>query len=90
MALSTDNFSIDGTAVLVVDQSPSGMRVTVHNTSQSTPVYVGNSDVTSVTGFRLDAKDKFQFQLNAGEQLWAICANSFTAVLSVLKQSQYA
>lgn len=90
MAISTDNFAIDGTAVLVVDQSPSGLKVHLHNVSQGTPIFIGkDSTVTSVTGFQIDAKDKVEFVLHAGEQLWAICANSSNAVLSVMRQTQY-
>ena len=32
MALASNNYSVDGTAVLIAVDSPSGCRVTVHNT----------------------------------------------------------
>jgi hypothetical protein len=91
MALSSNQYSVDGTAVLIAVDSPSGCRVTVHNTDQGNAVYLnGSSSVSSVTGYRLDAKDKLQLTLNASEQLWAICSSGQTAVVAVLRQTQYA
>ena len=91
MSLTTNQYAINATATLVVDQSASGVRCTLHNIDQGNPVYVGaSSSVTSVTGFRMDAKDKLQVTLNPSEQLWAICAANQTATLAVVRQTQYA
>lgn len=91
MALQSNNYSVDGTAVLIAVDSPSGVRLTIHNTDQGAPVYLnGGSSVTSVTGFRIDAKQVVQLTLNPSEQLWAICGTGQTAVVSVLRQTQYA
>lgn len=91
MALQSNNYSVDGTAVLIALDSPSGCRLTIHNTDQGNPVYVnGSSGVSSVTGFRIDAKQVVQLTLNPAEQLWAICAAAQTAVVSVIRQTQYA
>ena len=91
MALTTNQYSVDGTAVLLVADSPSGIRVTLHNTDQGNPVYInGASTVSSVTGFRIDAKQVVQLTLNASEQLWGICGAGQTAVVAILKQTQYA
>lgn len=91
MAVTTNQYAVTSTATLVVDQSPSGVRVTLHNIDQGNAVYVGSSSaVTSVTGFRMDAKDKLQVTLNPSEQLWAVCANAQTATLAVIRQTQYA
>ena len=91
MSLSTNQYAVNNTATLVCDQSASGARVTIHNIDQGNAIYVGGgSTVSSVTGFRLDAKDKFQFDLNPSEQLWAICAPNQTATLAVVRQTQYA
>lgn len=90
MAINTDNYTIDGTAVLIANSSPSGCRIHIHNTTQGTPLWLGgNSSVTDVTGFRVDGKDQFEFILHPNEQLWAICANATTAVVSVMRQTQY-
>ena len=89
--LQSNNYSVDGTAVLIAVDSSSGCRITVHNTDQGAPVYVnGGSSVSTVTGFRLDAKQVMQLTLNPSEQLWAICGTGQTAVVSVLRQTQYA
>lgn len=91
MALGSNQYSVTSTPALVALDSPSGVRVTLHNTDQGTPVYInGSSSVSSVTGYRLDAKDKIQITLNPGEQLWAVCGSGQTAVVSVLRQTQYA
>ena len=91
MALASNNYTVDGTAVLIAVDSSSGCRVTVHNTDQGNAVYInGSSSVTSVTGFRVDAKQVVQLTLNPAEQLWAICAAAQTAVVSVIRQTQYA
>jgi hypothetical protein len=91
MALTSNQYSVTSTPALVALDSPSGVRVTLHNTDQGTPVYVnGSSSVSTVTGFRMDAKDKLQLTLNAGEQVWAVCASGQSAVLAVLRQTQYA
>jgi hypothetical protein len=91
MALTSNQYSVDGTAVLICDQSPSGVRVTIHNTDQGNALYVnGGSSVSTVTGYRIDAKDKLQLTLNPAEQLWAICSTGQTVVVAVLKQTQYA
>lgn len=90
MAINTNQYAIDGTAVLIADQSPSGCRIHLHNTSQGVPVYLGGDHtVTSSTGYQIDAKDKFEFVLHPNEKLWAICANSQNAVVAVLRQTQY-
>lgn len=91
MAIASNNYTVDGTAVLIAADSPSGARLTIHNTDQGTPVYFnGGSTVTSVTGFRIDAKQIIQLTLNPSEQLWAISGSGQTAVVSVIRQTQYA
>jgi hypothetical protein len=91
MALTTNQYSVDGTAVLLVSDSPSGVRVMLHNTDQGAPVYInGQSTVTTVTGFRIDAKQVVQLVLNPSEQLWAIAGTGQNPVVAILKQTQYA
>ena len=91
MALTTQQTAVNSTAALLVDNSPSGLRVTLHNTDQGSPVYIGaSSAVSTATGFRMDAKDKLQLTLNPSEQVWAICASGQTATVAVIRQTQYA
>lgn len=91
MALTSNQYAVDGTAVLLVDQSPSGVRLTLHNIDQGNPIYVnGQSTVSSVTGFRVDAKQIVQLTLNAGEQLWGIAGAGQTATIAIIRQTQYA
>lgn len=91
MALQTNNYTVNATATLIASDSPSGVRVRVHNTDQGNPVYVGSSSsVSTVTGFRVDAKQAFDVLLNPSEQLWAICATAQSAVVSIIRQTQYA
>ena len=90
MALTTNQYALNSTPVIVADQSPSGVQISLHNIDQGTPCFVGaNSSVSSVTGFKLDAKDKVQLVLQPSEQLWAVCAAGQTSTLAVIRQTQY-
>ena len=51
--------------------------------SGSGTVYLGNSDVTTSTGYRMDNGDKLSMQLGDNEALYAI-ASSGTAVVYVM------
>jgi hypothetical protein len=87
--LQTSNYTItSGSAVLICDGDPSGIHVQLHNTDNTTPIYLGGSTgVTSTTGYRMDGKDKVNFILSAMQPLWAICASG-SATISVLRQPQ--
>lgn len=87
--LQTSNYTItNASAVLICDGDPSGIHVQLHNTDNTTPIYLGGSaGVTSTTGFRMDGKDKINFVLAAMQPLWAICASG-SATISVLRQPQ--
>lgn len=76
---------------MLVDQSPSGVRVTLHNIDQGNPVYInGASSVSTVTGFRVDAKQIVQLDLNPSEQLWGVTSANTNATVSIIRQTQYA
>lgn len=87
--LQTSNYTItSGSAVLICDGDPSGIHLALHNTDNTTPIYLGGSaSVTSTNGYRMDGKDKFNFILSAMQPLWAICASG-SAIISVLRQPQ--
>ena len=91
MALTSNQYSVTSTPTLLVDQSPSGVRVTLHNLDQGNPVYInGASSVSTVTGFRIDAKQIVQFDLNPSEQLWGVTSPNTSSTVAIIRQTQYA
>ena len=59
-------------------------EIAVKNHDGTNPVYVGKSDVTSSTGFRLSAGESMSFSLAGGEKLYAR-ATGGTCVVGVIE-----
>ena len=68
-------------ATLLVTSNRADQMVYLH--SGSGTVYLGNSDVTISTGYRMDNGDKFSMQLGDNEALYAI-ASSGTPIVYVM------
>jgi hypothetical protein len=79
-AITTTQFSVDGTAVLIAESNGTPLEVHLHS---SGAIYVGNSNVTSSTGLRLDSNDKITFTIPDNTSLYAI-AGSGTQTLYVM------
>ena len=73
---TTAQFSIATTRTQIVETLPFDQTVLLHCASGS--VYVGDSTVTTSTGFRLDNGDKLTLPVGDHEGLWAIAAASST------------
>lgn len=67
-------FTISSTRNQIVAALPFDQTVLLHCASGA--VYVGDSTVTTSTGFRLDNGDKVTLPVGDHEGLWAIAANS--------------
>ena len=69
-AITTTQFSVDGTAVKIA--SSQGSPLEVHSHCASGSIYLGNSAVTTATGYRMDNGDKDTFTVPDGSALYAI------------------
>ena len=81
MPLSSAKFSVDGTAVELVE-SGGNYEATIHVASGT--VYLGDATVTSTTGYKMDNGDKIQVTCPDGSGLYAISASG-TQTVYVLK-----
>lgn len=80
MTTKSNQFTVDGTAVLVVPAAPQYQEVSLHSTQS---VFIGDSAVTSLTGYRLDKDLNFSFTLAPNIDCYAI-GNGVTATLFTL------
>ena len=78
MSLSSAQFSIDGTAVKLAESN--GVPIEVHVHSASGSIYLGDSTVTTSTGYRLDNGDKAVFTIADHTALYAISASGSQTV----------
>ena len=80
MTTKSSQVTVDGTAVLIVAAAPQYQEVSLHSTQT---VFVGDSVVTSSTGYRLDKDLNFTFTLAPNTEAYAI-GNGVTATLYTL------
>ena len=79
-------YSVDGTAVKIVDVEPSNRTVLVHVAGNNI-VYLGGADVTAGNGLNTEKSAvPLEVLVPAGETLWAIASNGVTETLRVLVQ----
>jgi hypothetical protein len=57
----------------------------IHNNEATTSIYVGNSEVTTENGLRLESKDSLELFMNAGESIYVI-STSNNHLITWLKQ----
>ena len=80
--MRTAQYSVTTTPVKIADQSGSPRKVTIH--SETVASYLGDRNVTSSTGYKLDANDKITLDVNGGSELWLVTATG-TAAVSVFE-----
>jgi hypothetical protein len=80
--MRTAQYSVTTTPVKIVDQAGSPRKVTIH--SETVASYLGDRNVTSSTGYKLDANDKITLDVNGGSELWLVTA-TLTAAVSVFE-----
>lgn len=59
--------------------------ITVFNASNTNWLYLGNSDVTTATGYPVLPYQGLPFDMCAGAQLYGICETGKTATIKVLE-----
>jgi hypothetical protein len=77
----TSQVSVTSTPTLLVTANRADQSVYLH--SSSGVIYLGNSDVTTSTGYRMDNGDKLTLQLSDNESLYGI-VSSGTATMMVM------
>ena len=80
MTTKSSQITVDGTAVLIAPAAPQYQEISLH---ASQPVFVGDSAVTSSTGYKLDKDLNFSYTLAPNTDAYAI-GNGVTATLYVL------
>lgn len=80
MGISTRQVTVGTTATALVDATAEAEMVYLHSSSGT--CYVGNSDVTSSTGYRMDNGDKIALE-NKANGIWAI-TSSGTVTMQVM------
>ena len=73
--------TVTSTATLLVTANRADQLVYLHSSSGT--IYLGNSDVTTSTGYRMDNGDKLSMQLSDNESLYGIVASG-TATMNVM------
>ena len=69
--------SVVGTAAVHLDSSSvNPIKLHVHNDDNTATVYLGGSDVTVATGYKLLKEESLVFDLNPGEALYAISSKA--------------
>ena len=80
MGISTRQVTVGTTATALVDATAEAEMVYLHSSSGA--CFVGNSDVTSSTGYKMDNGDKITIN-NKANGLWAI-TSSGTVTMQVM------
>lgn len=78
MGISTRQVTVGTTATALVDATPDAEMVYLHSSSGT--CYVGNSDVTSSTGYKMDNGDKLSIE-NKANGIWAITASGTVTMM---------
>ena len=78
---STNQISVTAAATLLVAANRADQAVYLHSSSGT--IYLGNSTVTSSTGYRMDNGDKLTMQLSDNESLYGICSSG-SATMNVM------
>ena len=76
--MRTAQTSVSTTAVKLFDQAGSSRACNIH--VETTPIFIGDRNVTSSTGLKLDANQKFNFTIAGGTEIWGVTASSTASV----------
>ena len=78
MGISTRQVTVGTTATALVDATAEAETVVLH--SSTGQCFIGNSDVTASTGYRMDNGDKLTLQ-NKANGIWAITASGSVTMM---------
>jgi hypothetical protein len=76
--MKTAKVTVTTTATLLVAADPHDQTVLLH--AEQGTVYIGNAQVTSTTGFKIDNNEKVTLPLGAYEALYGITASGSDTV----------
>jgi hypothetical protein len=79
---STSQISVGTTPTLIVTANRADQLVYLH--SSSGILYLGNSAVTSSTGYKMDNGDKLTMQLSDNEALYAITSSGTATLMAMV------
>ena len=81
MALEFGQVTVSDTATEIVPSNGTEHRhVLLHDPSGGASVFIGDSTVTTTTGFELEAQETESFRLEPGESLWGIVSTGTQTV----------
>jgi hypothetical protein len=75
----TSQISVTSTPTLLVTANRADQSVYLH--SSSGVIYLGNSDVTTSTGYRMDNGDKLTLQLSDNESLYGVVSSGSATMM---------
>jgi hypothetical protein len=76
--MRTAQYSVSTTPVKIADQAGSARKISIHN--ETVASYLGDRNVTSSTGYKMDANDKITLDVNGGSELWLVTSTGTAAV----------
>ena len=79
---STAQISVGTTPTLIVTANRADQLVYLHSSSGT--LYLGNSAVTSSTGYKMDNGDKLTMQLSDNEALYAVTSSGTTTLMAMV------
>jgi diaminopimelate epimerase len=85
MAISSGQLQAGTTCQQIDTSSSNPFKLHIHNNEATTSIYVGNSEVTTENGLRLESKDSLELFMNAGESIYVI-STSNNHLITWLKQ----
>ena len=85
MAISSGQLQAGTTRQQIDTSSSNSFRLHIHNNEATISIYVGNSEVTTDNGLRLESKDSLELFMNPGESIYVI-STSNNHLITWLKQ----
>jgi hypothetical protein len=79
---STAQISVGTTPTLIVTANRADQLVYLHSSSGT--LYLGNSAVTSSTGYKMDNGDKLTMQLSDNEALYAVTSSGTATLMAMV------
>jgi len=85
MAITSGQLQAGTTRKQIDTSSANPFNLHIHNNEATNAIYVGNSEVTTSNGLRLESKDSLELLMNPGESIFVI-STSNNHLITWLKQ----
>lgn len=72
MAIYTGQVTVGSTPTAIDGADKNPIHIQLHNLDTTKDIYIGNSSVTTSTGYRLDKGMILEFTLNPNETIYAV------------------